>query len=106
RAPSEQAEHVRDAASLDCELVILLVELFCEAFVAIEKERPEAEELHLFGVLVVREDVLEIKEPSRLGRAPVAHAKCDLRVTHFRERRGNGRRNEPEHGPSREMNEE
>ena len=44
------------------------------ARVAAEQQRPEAEELHLLGVLVVGEHVLEVVEAPRLGRAPVAQA--------------------------------
>ena len=52
------------------------MEAFGELLVATEEERTEAEELHLLGVLVVREDVLEVHQPARFGRAPVAQAKA------------------------------
>ena len=104
-ARAEEREHLRPRRPLDVEAPVLLVEVLRELAVATEEHRTEAEELHLLGVLVVREDVLEIEEPARLGRAPVADAEGELREAHLGDRRGHRRDAEREHRPPAEANE-
>ena len=88
RAGADEREDLRPRRALHVEAPVLRVEVLRELAVAPEQHRPEAEELHLLRVLVVREDVLEVEQPARLGRAPVAEAKRELREAHL----GEGRR--------------
>jgi hypothetical protein len=74
------------------------VKFLGEAPVAFEQVRPQAVDLHLLDVLVVGEDVLEVEQLSRLGRAPVAEAEGDLREAHLGQRRRH-RGGEQEHDP-------
>ena len=82
---------MNDDRSPDGEDAIFGVERLGQRLVAPEQEGPQPEQLDLFGVFVVSENVLEIQQAPRLGRAPIAHPKCDLRIAHLgnrgRERR-------------------
>ena len=95
-----------DPGALDGELAVLLVEHLRQRAVTVEEERAEAEELHLLGVLVVGEDVLEVQQAARLRRAPVAHAEGDLRVAHLGDGRRDGGGEEADHRPPAELHEE
>jgi hypothetical protein len=66
RAGREERQEVRRPGTLDRELAILAVELLTERAVAIEQHRPEAEELDLLGVVVIRHHVLEVVQAPRV----------------------------------------
>ncbi len=74
RGGAEERQAVGPPGAADREGAVLPVERRRERLVPLEEHRPEPEELHLLGVVVVGEDVLQIVELARLGRAPVAQA--------------------------------
>ena len=101
RPRPDERQELRPLRAPHVELAVLLVELLAELLVALEQHRPDAEELHLLRVLVVREHVLEVEQPPRLGRAPVSDPEGELREAHLGDRRGDRRDAERERRPSR-----
>ena len=79
-----------------------LIEGFAERAVAIEQQRSELVQLHLFGVLVVGENVFEVHELARLGRSPIAQAKCFVGEAHLGHGCGNGGEQKRRHRPTTE----
>ena len=96
RPRAEEREDDREDGAAEREAPVLAEELLAQVLVAIEEETPEAEELDLLHVRVVREDVLEVVDLARLGRAPVLQAKGGAREPHLRDRRRDRRSEERE----------
>ena len=106
RAGREEREQRRDDRAPRRELGILGVEALRELLVSSKEHRPEPKELHLLRVLVVGEDVFEVDEAPRVGRAPVAQAKRRLREAHLRDRRRHRGEHQREDDPAAELEQE
>jgi hypothetical protein len=105
-AEGEQREQKRPESAANRQAAVLGVEALAEGSVAPEQQRPEAEQLHLLGVVVVGEDVLEVRHAPRVGGAPVADAEGGGAELHLHDRRGDGGDGEPHHGEHAELEQE
>src|SRR5262245_22755298 len=77
-----------------------------EFLVSSKEEGPKPEELHFLGVLVVGENVFEIRQTASVWRPPISHAKACLGEPHLRDRGWNGRDHQDEHHPRAETEKE
>ena len=73
-ARRQEAEEEAPDPTFDRQIAILAVELVEDRLVTVAQQRPEAEELHLLGVVLAREHGLEVGLLAGLGAAPAEEA--------------------------------